>query len=47
MKQPLLHTLKSLLAVAESQASRAQIDAARTHALLEQATAALQRRLAA
>ena len=33
----LLHTLKSLLAVAEAQASRAQIDAARTHALLEQA----------
>ena len=43
----LLHTLKSLLAVAESQAGRAQTDAARTHALLEQATAALQRRLAA
>src|SRR5207237_3782253 len=40
----LLHTLKSLLAVAEAQASRAQIDAARTHALLEQA---LQRRRAA
>lgn len=33
----LLHTLKSLLAVAETHASRAQIDAARTHALLEQA----------
>jgi hypothetical protein len=40
----LLHTLKSLLAVAEGQAARAQIDAARTHALLEQV---LQRRLAA
>jgi len=40
----LLHTLKSLLAVAEGQAARAQIDAARTHALLEQA---LQRRRAA
>jgi hypothetical protein len=33
----LLHTLKSLLAVAEQQAARAHIDAARTHALLEQA----------
>jgi hypothetical protein len=43
----LLHTLKSLLAVAESQASRAQVDAARTHALLEQTAAALQRRIAA
>jgi len=40
----LLHTLKGLLAVAEAQASRAQIDAARTHALLEQV---LQRRFAA
>ncbi len=40
----LLHTLKSLLAVSEAQAARAQIDAARTHALLEQA---LQRRAAA
>ena len=40
----LLHTLKSLLQVAESQAQRAQIDAARTHALLEQA---LNRRMAA
>jgi hypothetical protein len=39
-----LHTLKSLLAVAEQQAARAHIDAARTHALLEQA---LQRRAAA
>lgn len=35
----LLHTLKSLLAVAEQQAARAHIDAARTHALLEQALA--------
>jgi hypothetical protein len=43
----LLHTLKSLLAVAESQASHAQVDAARTHALLEQTAAALQRRVAA
>ena len=40
----LLHTLKSLLAVAEAQAARSQLDAARTHALLEQV---LQRRLAA
>jgi hypothetical protein len=29
-----LHTLKSLLAVTEAQARRAQADAARTHALL-------------
>src|SRR5437588_12270551 len=43
----LLHTLKSLLAVAEAQSARSQIDAARTHALLEQAAAALQRRFAA
>jgi hypothetical protein len=43
----LLHTLKSLLSVAEAQASRAQIDAARTHALLEQAAAAMHRRSAA
>jgi hypothetical protein len=43
-EEVLQHTLKSLLAVAEAQASRAQIDAARTHALLEQA---LQRRFAA
>lgn len=40
----MLHTLKGLLAVAEAQAQRSQIDAARTHALLEQA---LQRRIAA
>jgi hypothetical protein len=33
----LLHTMKSLLAVAEAQAQRAQLDAARTQALLEQA----------
>jgi len=33
----LLHTMKSLLAVAEQQAARAQLDAARTQALLEQA----------
>ena len=43
----LLHTLKSLLAVAEAQSSRAQLDAARTHALLEQTAALLQRRIAA
>ncbi len=40
----LLHTLKSLLAVTEEQAKRAHIDAARTHALLEQV---LSRRAAA
>jgi hypothetical protein len=33
----LLHTLKSLLAVTEREAQRAQLDAARTQALLEQA----------
>jgi hypothetical protein len=33
----LLHTMKSLLAVTEAQASRAQLDAARVQALLEQA----------
>ena len=43
----LLHTLKSLLAVAEAQADRARLDAARTHALLEQTAAILQRRIAA
>ena len=43
----LLHTLKSLLAVAETQAARSQQDTARTHALLEQTAAALQRRMAA
>jgi hypothetical protein len=43
----LLHTLKSLLAVSEGQSSRAQQDAARTHALLEQTTALLARRIAA
>ena len=43
----LLHTLKSLLAVAEGQSNRAQLDAARTHALLEQTAAILQRRIAA
>jgi hypothetical protein len=43
----LLHTLKGLLAVAEAQASRAQQDAARTHALLEQTAAALRERVAA
>jgi hypothetical protein len=31
----LLHTLRSLLAGTEAQAARAQLDAARTHALLE------------
>jgi hypothetical protein len=46
-EEVLLHTLKSLLAVAEAQSSRAQLDAARTHALLEQTAALLQRRVAA
>lgn len=44
-EEVLLHTLKSLLAVSEAQAGRAQIDAARTHALLEQVIAS--RRFAA
>src|SRR4051812_38938508 len=39
----LLHTLKSLLTVAEAQAERAQQDAARTHALLEQALTSTRR----
>jgi hypothetical protein len=43
----LLHTLKSLLSVSEAQSSRAQQDAARTHALLEQTAALLARRIAA
>jgi hypothetical protein len=43
----LLHTLKSLLAVSEAQSARAQQDAARTHALLEQTAALLSRRSAA
>jgi hypothetical protein len=43
----LLHTLKSLLSVAEAQASRAQLDAARTHLLLEETAAALRRTRAA
>jgi hypothetical protein len=43
----LLHTLKSRLAVSEAQSSRAQHDAARTHALLEQTAALLARRSAA
>jgi len=43
----LLHTLKSLLAVSEAQSSRAQQDAARTHALLEQTATLLARRIAA
>jgi len=43
----LLHTLKSLLAVSEAQSARAQLDAARTHALLEQTAALLSRRSAA
>ena len=43
-EEVMLHTLKSLLAVTEAQASKAQIDAARTHALLEQA---ISRRFAA
>ncbi len=43
----LLHTLKSLLAVTEAQARRAQADAARTHTLLAEAAAAIQRGAAA
>jgi hypothetical protein len=43
----LLHTLKSLLAVTESQAQRMQEDAAKTHALLEATAAALSRGRAA
>ena len=39
----LLHTLKSLLAVTEAQARRAQVDAARTHTLLAETAAAIQR----
>jgi hypothetical protein len=43
----LLLTLKSLLAVTESQAQRLQADAAKTHALLEVTAAALSRGRAA
>jgi hypothetical protein len=39
----LLHTLKALLAVTEAQARRAQVDAARTHTLLAETAAAIQR----
>ena len=46
-EEVMLHTLKGLLAVAEAQAKRSQLDAARTHALLEQTTAALRRGVAA
>ena len=46
-EEVLLHTLKSLLAVAEGQAARAQADAARTHALLEETAMALRRGRAA
>ena len=46
-EEVLLHTLKSLLAATESHARRAQLDAARTHTLLAEATAALQRGAAA
>jgi hypothetical protein len=35
--------LKSLLAVTEAQARRAQVDAARTHTLLAETAAAIQR----
>ena len=43
----LLSTLKSLLSVAEAQAQSARADAARTHALLVETTAALRKRVAA
>ena len=43
----ILHTLKSLLAATEASSRRAHSDAARTHALLEQTAAALQRGVAA
>jgi hypothetical protein len=46
-EEVLLHTLKSLLAVTETQARRAQADAARTHTLLAEAAAAFQRGAAA
>ncbi|HTO98503.1 MAG TPA: hypothetical protein VMK66_15750 [Myxococcales bacterium] len=46
-EEVLLHTLKSLLSVTEAQARRAQVDAARTHTLLAEAAAALQRGAAA
>jgi hypothetical protein len=46
-EEVLLHTLKSLLSVTEAQAHRAQVDAARTHTLLAEAAAALQRGAAA
>jgi len=46
-EEVLLHTLKSLLAVTEAQARRAQADAARTHTLLAEAAAAIQRGAAA
>ena len=46
-EEVLLHTLKSLLAVTEAQARRAQADAARTHTLLAETTAAIQRGAAA
>jgi hypothetical protein len=43
----LLLTLKSLLAVTETQSQRLQTDAAKTHALLEATAAALSRGRAA
>ena len=46
-EEVLLHTMKSLLAVAEAQKTRAQLDAERTHALLEQTAAAIRRGRAA
>jgi len=46
-EEVLLHTLKSLLAVTEAQARRAQADAHRTHTLLAEAAAAFQRGAAA
>jgi hypothetical protein len=46
-EEVLLHTLKSLLAVTEAQARRAQADAARMHTLLAETAAAIQRGAAA
>ena len=46
-EEVLLHTLKSLLAVTEAQARRAQADATRMHTLLAETAAAIQRGVAA
>jgi hypothetical protein len=43
----LLHTMKTLISVAQTQSAQAQSDAARTHELLERLTSALSRRSAA